>query len=187
MKITKGRLREIIQEEMTEEYSGESAGNLSNGGGGVGSFDSMAPNSSYGGPRDDLSSHAEGIASSYGKIDDDEVKARIEEVLDAMISEEMDSAQASSLLTDMLYQLVDKEDHEENAMAEGDKEPMKPKGIDYYDMTSDEQDGPKTSAGRNFAKRKVSKTRRQRDKKAIATGSQMNEHYVIKIKSKNNK
>ena len=41
---------------------------------------------------------------------------------------------------------------------------MKPRGIDYYDMTSDPYDGPRTSKGRQDAKRMVSKRNRRMSK-----------------------
>lgn len=41
------------------------------------------------------------------------------------------------------------------------------KGHDYYDITSDPQDGPRTSKGRRLAKRKIAKTQRRLAKKDI--------------------
>lgn len=116
MKTTKSRLQEIIKEELSEYADG--AGSV--GSRGVAGSHGATGMVDTGGLADEtMEVHADSIASSYGTSDPETIK-RIALVLSTMMKsdQEFEVADVVSMLTDMLYHLVDKSDHEESPLDE---------------------------------------------------------------------
>jgi hypothetical protein len=115
MKITRKKLLELVNEVLEEDSE------YINGMSVAGSYGSTGITGVNDPGKYDSTTHAEAIASSYGRGDDQEAIEKIHNVLNKMMQSEEEMGEASSMLTDMLYCLFDKEKDLEGNITENKK------------------------------------------------------------------